>query len=196
MKTEDHLFLGRYLSREFLNSKPVLYRNMFIIGGVLPDINLFSYFRGIITTGKFKGHNYENAEKYIRRSSQKLYERCKYNLLDWLRLGKIIHYTADAFTFVHNNNFKGDLKEHIEYEKRLHLIFLKYFKEVQNVPQVYRTYNTSAPFEYISELHRKYTEKDGEFINDIQNIYTVTLTTMNILTSLKDGKSVCYRSAA
>lgn len=194
MKSEDHLFIGRYLSTEYLSSEPVLYRRMFIAGGILPDINLLSYFRGIMTTGRLKGHNYENSKEYVRRLSQKLCKRCKYNMLDWLKLGELIHYTADAFTFVHNKQFEGNLKEHIEYEKNLHLIFRKYFEEVRTAPQVYT--DGAESFEYISELHRKYTGNAYGFINDIESIYEAVHVIMNTYISSKGKVSVYYRSAA
>lgn len=193
MKTEDHLFIGRYLSAEYLSEKPAFYRKIFVFGGVLPDINLLSYFRGFTVKGRVRGHNYENSKKYVSRLSQKLYDRCEYNMLDWLRLGKLIHYTADAFTFVHNDLFDGNLKEHIEYEEKLHLICRKYFEEVGNAPQL--STDGAAFFEKISELHGKYIGNANGLINDIQNIYKAVHIVMNYI--LSKGKIyVYYRSAA
>ena len=39
-------------------------------------------------------------------------------------LGKLIHYIADAFTFPHNNVFKGNLVQHCKYENKLHQAYL------------------------------------------------------------------------
>ena len=35
-------------------------------------------------------------------------------------LGKLIHYVADAFTFLYNKVFKGNLVQHCKYENKLH----------------------------------------------------------------------------
>ena len=37
----------------------------------------------------------------------------------WRRLGEVMHYMADYFTFPHNRNFTGNLYEHNKYEKHL-----------------------------------------------------------------------------
>ena len=41
-------------------------------------------------------------------------------MADCFRLGVLLHYTADAFTWPHNEQFAGNLKQHVRYERLLH----------------------------------------------------------------------------
>ena len=41
-------------------------------------------------------------------------------MADCFRLGVLLHYTADAFTWPHNKQFAGNLKQHMRYERLLH----------------------------------------------------------------------------
>jgi len=185
MKTSDHLLIGRYLNLQYLASKPDLYRKAFIIGGIFPDINVFSYFRGLLSTGRIRGHNYKNAENYIRRLSDKLSKSSEYSLFDYLRLGELLHYITDAFTFAHNERFDGDLKKHIEYEKRLHLIFNN-FRE-RNIPFKHTfSVNGSSLFKCISVIHQNYISNANKLIWDIENICTAVHITMNMLVDSKN----------
>jgi hypothetical protein len=55
-------------------------------------------------------------QKYIGRLNAGI----KISAAYYLRLGILTHYIADAFTFPHNEQFEGDLREHIKYEQILH----------------------------------------------------------------------------
>ena len=68
----------------------------------------------------------------MQRIALRLQEKPKLNLFDFYTLGKLIHYTADAFTAAHNESFQGNLQEHRSYESSLHQSFLGYF---QIIPQ-------------------------------------------------------------
>ena len=45
------------------------------------------------------------------------------------RLGKLMHYIADSFTFPHNRIFSGTLREHMLYEDGLEEVLRKSLKE-------------------------------------------------------------------
>ena len=50
------------------------------------------------------------------------------NLYDYYTLGKLIHYTADSFTYAHNINFSKALSLHRAYESELQIHFLRYIQ--------------------------------------------------------------------
>ena len=44
----------------------------------------------------------------------------------WRRVGEVVHYIADYFTFPHNEIYPGNLKDHCMYEKELKLYLREY----------------------------------------------------------------------
>lgn len=132
MKIADHLSLGRLLvSRNFECASKVC-KKLFMFGNIYPDINVTSYLRGTFAHGEVRGHNFEHSLKRIKKLIKKLCKdkgrSRKFGFRKVFRLGELVHYTADAFTLPHNKCFKGDLKAHVAYEKRLH----SFFEMVQN----------------------------------------------------------------
>ena len=48
---------------------------------------------------------------------------------DFYRLGTLMHYLADAFTYPHTDAFCGDLQAHRAYERELHETFSSYLRQ-------------------------------------------------------------------
>lgn len=139
MQKKDHLQLAKYLLQNRQSGIPVLCQLAFLYGNIEPDINYLTYLHGFWKYDKFHGHHYENVRPVIDRLLQKLSRRMDpvrkvgsmgemvsvgktdaMGLLDYFRLGKCMHYTADIFTFPHNKEFTGTIKEHCQYEEVLH----------------------------------------------------------------------------
>lgn len=127
MKGECHHLLGRYLVEKYMAGAPRRYAWAFRIGCIEPDRNPATYLKGSLRSELLRGHNWANAERYISRTADKLERREKLRLLDYYLLGRLIHYTTDAFTFAHNGEIFGDnLKEHNDYERALKSYFPRY----------------------------------------------------------------------
>lgn len=125
MKQESHRLLGRYLMNR-LSQQPTRARSIaFYLGCVEPDRNPLSYCKGSIRARWFYGHNYQNAQRWIDRTIGVLERRRHWTLYDYYRLGKLIHYTSDAFTYVHNNCFHAPIRDHRAYENALQDQFLR-----------------------------------------------------------------------
>ena len=119
MKTETHLDLALKICKEQLNKVPFHKKVLFGLGCVLPDFDPFSYLKGF-KIRPFFGHNWENAGGFIVRSAQNIGNKGV-----GLKLGILVHYICDAFTFTHNGDFVGGLHRHTQYEKRLHDLVIK-----------------------------------------------------------------------
>jgi len=126
MRGKSHHFLGKYLVQHYLQDIPEHYINAFLTGCTQPDKNPFTYLKGSFRHRWLRGHNYRNARKYMRKLSHRLEQKAKWNMLDYYMLGKLIHYTADAFTLAHNDFFSSGLKDHRTYEAELQELFLTY----------------------------------------------------------------------
>lgn len=162
MRGKSHISLGQYLMDRYLPELPSRYRRAFLLGCIEPDRNPATYLKGSLRCQWLRGHNYRNARRFMRRISVRLERKEFLNLFDYYTLGKLIHYTADAFTYAHNESFPEKLSDHREYEVRLQDHFLSY---LQQNPQVdIRLARTIM--EGIGSYHREYTSEDTDIHRD------------------------------
>lgn len=129
MKAHSHIQFGKYLLRILAPELPQRYCRAFLFGSIEPDFNYATYFRGFIHHERMRGHNFPNAERCIARLCKRLQLRDVEGMMAWFRLGKLVHYTADAFTHAHNACFGGNLREHRDYEMQLQACFLQALDE-------------------------------------------------------------------
>ena len=129
MRSEDHLALGCYLLAQ--ENVPQLRRHCiaFLLGCIEPDYNQFSYLRGILHHRKFRGHNAENSFAFLTRCRTYFALHEASSAWDFFRLGTMLHYAADAFTWPHNSFWPGSLLDHVRYEKALHPVFTQFLTD-------------------------------------------------------------------
>lgn len=152
MRGKSHICLGQYLIEHYMGSVPRRYTKAFLLGCVEPDRNPITYLKGSIRCQWLRGHNYRNARRFMRRISQRLEGKQSLGLLDYYTLGKLIHYTTDAFTYAHNADFPRDLSQHRDYEAQLQTHFLEF---MQTDPQV-NPKVAGTIMEAIGRYHRDY----------------------------------------
>lgn len=162
MRRKCHQQLGRYLADRYMSHLPQRYVRAFLIGCVEPDHNPVTYLKGSLRCQWLRGHNYLNARRFMRQISRRLEKKEQLNLLDHYTLGKLIHYTADAFTLAHNDFFSSDLAEHREYEASLQEHFLVYLQEDPQIDP-----NTaSSIMEAIYHYHELYEQQETNIRTD------------------------------
>lgn len=162
MRGKSHRCLGQYLARQYMKDIPERYVKAFLIGCVEPDRNPVTYLKGSLRFQWLRGHNYRNARSFMRQISRRLERKDNLNLLDYYTLGKLIHYTADAFTYAHNERFPTNLAEHRVYEAALQDHFLNYLQEDPQVnPQTARSI-----MESIYSYHSQYEELEADIRTD------------------------------
>lgn len=162
MRGKSHKCLGQYLVNQYMNDIPRRYVNAFLIGCIEPDRNPVTYLKGSLRFQWLRGHNYRNARSFMRQISRRLERKENLNLLDYYTLGKLIHYTADAFTYAHNDTFPTDLNEHRVYEAALQEHFLNYLQED---PQVDPAAARSI-MEAIYRYHAEYEALEADIYTD------------------------------
>lgn len=179
IKAQSHLELGRYLSEKYLKNIPVKYIRAFLLGCIEPDKNPTTYLKGSIRSHFLRGHNWESSQRYMQRIAKRLEHRKKLRLTDYYTLGKLVHYTADAFTYAHNNSFPKDLPAHRRYESSLQRYFLSYL-------QAFRPRNIhvqSGIMEQIRQYHREYRSNSASIQTDSKYCITVTSMVMAVLSA-------------
>ena len=162
MRGKSHRCLGRYLIDRYLKDIPPHFQQAFLIGCVEPDLNPATYLKGSIRCQWLRGHNYRNACRFMRDISLRLEKKDKLNLWDYYTLGKLIHYTTDAFTYAHNDSFTTSLSDHREYEAALQDHFLQYIQEDPRVD----TQTAKTIMEAIYSYHREYEAQTADIHTD------------------------------
>ena len=166
MKSKSHNQLGHYLLDHIFSDLKSSRRSAFVIGCMEPDWNPATYLKGFFRAQKLRGHNFENAERGMKRLAKKLIKRKHAGLRDYYRAGKLVHYLTDAFTYAHNRTFAGNLRAHVRYESELQNRFSAYLKE-QNGPQADRI--EGGFYSWLTQAHQRYLslpanmEKDMHF---------------------------------
>ncbi|MDD3513028.1 MAG: zinc dependent phospholipase C family protein [Synergistaceae bacterium] len=178
MKTKSHVLLAGYLLRQIPTVDSVIHQKVFALGCIEPDFNMFSYLKGSAKCQKLRGHNYNSSTNYIIRVLNRLQGKNSWNLWDCYRLGKLMHYLADAFTYPHNDGFTGTLWEHRIYEARLHAYFAAYLKQRS---EENRANCLPTVKEYICEAHKQYMKTSGDVKNDAAYIKQATSRVMRAL---------------
>ena len=133
MTQKDHLALAHYLlerAPEQFHSR--LRRKAFLLGNFIPDYLFFTYLRGFRKSGKMIGHNLPYSEGRMRKLTDRLLETGIRNARDCFRLGLLMHYLADSFTFPHTERFRGTKAEHNRYEKALCSVFQEMIRKKRN----------------------------------------------------------------
>ena len=177
MKSASHQTLGRYLVKEFLEDAPRRYIRAFLIGCIEPDRNPATYFKGSIRSQWLRGHNWGNSRNYINRLTLRLERRKNLHIWDFYSLGKLIHYTTDAFTDAHNSRFTTDLSVHNSSEQKLQEYFLS-FMATDPSPVIDRRGTMMGT---ISAFHHDYLRLPGNAHTDTEFTLTACCTVMSIL---------------
>ncbi len=162
MRGKSHQYLGRYLAGKYMTAVPRRYVRAFLIGCVEPDRNPATYLKGSLRSQWLRGHNWGNAQNYMQRVSLRLERRERMRLLDYYTMGKLVHYTTDAFTSAHNEEFGDSLSDHRTYEAALQDYFLNFLS--QN-PQV-RTDARESVMDTIRAFHQDYIRRPTDIHTD------------------------------
>ena len=171
MRKKSHISLARFLVRKA--GDDVLRRRWkaFYVGSLLPDC------RPSFLTVR---HEYDETIDLVERKIRGLMEERKYLSEDSMRymidLGQIFHYIADYFTFPHNSNYPGSLRDHCVYEKYLKFGLRSYIRERAHAlcaDERERLYSVEEILEYIRRNHQEYmktyrsVEEDCEYITRV-----------------------------
>lgn len=185
MRKKSHISLARFLVREV--GDDVLRRRWkaFYVGSLLPDC------RPSFLTVR---HEYDETFDLVERKIRRLIEEGAYLSEDSMRymidLGQIFHYIADYFTFPHNSNYPGSLKDHCIYEKYLKFRLRSYIQENASklcVREGEKLYSVEGILDYIRRNHQEYMERFRSVEEDCEYITRVCLKVLAAMVCLAHG---------
>ena len=174
MIAKDHRLLGEFLAQQMIKNTSPLATNLFVTGCVFPDQNPLTYLRGLYMGHPLKSHFLFLSYPEIIRLCNKLENRKKLCIWDYYTLGVLLHYVADAFTFPHNEHYRGSMLEHARYEfDLLHPAFEKYLTGEFRT-EMCNANNMQSIESIFSELHGSYMQTEPSALCDTKYICRIS----------------------
>lgn len=168
LRKKSHISLAQFIVKNSDISELHQYKKAFYLGSILPDCK-----PSFLTEKHQFQETFDKVQGYIRDLTENCDtdERNQRNY--WRKIGEVIHYIADYFTFPHNKSFPGNLKDHCMYEKELKLYLRKYLRtgEALNKVRTMRNfYSADSLIEFISRKHKEYLKICHSVVEDCRYI--------------------------
>ena len=185
MRKKSHISLARFLVRKA--GDDVLRRRWkaFYVGSLLPDCR-----PSFLTVRHEYEETFDLVERKIRSLTEDAGRRPEDSMRYMIDLGQIFHYIADYFTFPHNSNYSGSLKDHCIYEKYLKFRLRSYIRERACVPcaeEGEQLYSVEDILDYIRRNHREYMKEFRSVEEDCEYITRVCLQVLAAMVYLVHG---------
>ena len=180
MYRDDHIRMGKDLCQKYLNDVSYAGRFLFRLGNIVPDYLPPTYLKGITRDKKPLGHNYDNCRISVKLRINWLNFKKHWGLFSYFALGVLMHYTADSFTYPHNNFFDGSLHDHAVYEQVLHQKLWKRNAVPVITTEMARTAKEDL-FSFFERQHEEYAANRKEMSDDIAYIKRNCFLLMDLL---------------
>ena len=167
MRKKSHISLAWYLMNSEGMDALKLHKGSFYMGRVLPDC---------MPSFLVRRHTIEDSFEVLEREFQKLvshFDPVKgINCYFCRHLGMITHYVSDYFTFPHNANYPGNLKDHCIYEEELKKQLRAYVHSPEAIRkrQVQEMQSPSDILAMIRQMHEKYLQMESVVRRDCEYI--------------------------
>ena len=118
-----------------------------LLGSILPDLFVYTY---------LEGHIWEATFDIIINLIYVFVEMGRGGFFSYLKLGWVLHYVEDYFTYPHNTVFEGTIPEHYAYEKKMTRWMRDGALEQMSMPICKELDSSSQLKNRIQELHDNY----------------------------------------
>lgn len=182
MRKITHIELGKKLSKNVKDD--YLKYKSFIFGNIFPDcVPTFIYIR----------HNIKSTFNKLEKLLNEIFVLDINTHKFWIKLGCIIHYISDYFTYPHTKIFNGGFFIHNKYEKDLKNNFIKYLDiNNHNIKQNFK--NIKDILLYIKQEQENYfiiKKEDKSIIVDVYYIGKVCQIVFENIISYKINDCFC-----
>ncbi len=188
MRKKSHISLAMYLVREMKLEGLYKHRKAFYFGSILPDLT-----PKMVTSPHEFATSYADIQEFIRSIfAEGIGEEWKERVF-WRRIGFVLHYMADYFTFPHNVSFEGNLKDHCMYESEMKY-YLREFVWTAEARQIFargreearRIRNIEELFGYIEKMHEAYMQSEHSVAEDCRQILLLCSAALGVLAQAAD----------
>lgn len=196
MRKKSHISLAGYLVRELKLQELIKHKKAFYLGSILPDLN---------PKMVKEPHEISTSFEKFRDSVCCLIQEAKDGRCSerafWRRIGMVIHYLADYFTFPHNTTYDGNLKDHCVYEGDMKYQMREYVRtpEAKMIFRNQKEYalqisSEEALFSYIQEAHGSYLGERHSVIEDCRWILEMSAVVLVAILRMVNEEYLCSLS--
>ena len=178
METKNHLALAKYLVQETSDQMLDRYKNVFVLGNIMPDINLLTYFQGRHYT------DFTSVKKKIIQLLAKPF----WNAADIYILGIITHYIADFFTRPHNQQYRVNLIDHYKYESTLCAVIKDCLDHKPNRNRYNMPLKSEDLITHIETKHQEYLEIKTSPVDDCYFIISISTSMLHSVFTIMNLK--------
>ena len=124
MRKKSHISLAKHIVN--ISEVPGFdkHKKAFYVGSIMPDCK-----PSFITKRHEINETFELVEKRIHKLTQGYKSPKELSTMYFEKLGEVVHYIADYFTFPHNKEYPGTMAEHCVYEGELKHKLRAYIRE-------------------------------------------------------------------
>jgi len=154
MRKKSHISLAKGVIHGLDIDERISHRLSFFIGSIWPDCT-----PSFLTKRHCIDDTFEILLKKMDRFIQKYKKEKDMGIASTWRMGIVLHYIADYFTYPHNSHYPGGFKDHCIYEEELKHRMYKFVADMKSslprydVPVFADTNQISA---YIKNRHASY----------------------------------------
>ncbi|MGN0335587.1 MAG: zinc dependent phospholipase C family protein [Lachnospiraceae bacterium] len=171
MRKKSHISLAGFLVNGLENEVLSRRWKAFYVGSLLPDCK-----PSFLTVRHEYDETFEIVEDKIRHLIKKRRELREDSFRYMVDLGQVFHYIADYFTFPHNTNYPGNLKDHCIYERNLKSELYSYIREGNasfSSDSSDKISSVDDILKYIRKSHKEYMENFRSVSEDCEYITRV-----------------------
>ncbi|MBS7008481.1 zinc dependent phospholipase C family protein [Anaerostipes sp.] len=184
MRKKSHISLAGQIMDSLQLEEVFDYKLPFYIGSIWPDCR-----PSFITTPHTFDITYDKIENQLDDFVADYDSLKGMNMRRCAKLGVIIHYIADYFTYPHNSTYEGNVKDHCFYERDLKHELKEYLsteEAMERKDRIVPLNSTKGLSEFIKNIHAEYMLREHSVADDIQYIVDVcTTVVMSILNIIK-----------
>ncbi|MEE3393439.1 MAG: zinc dependent phospholipase C family protein [Lachnospiraceae bacterium] len=170
MRKKSHLSLAWYLMNSEGMTSLQSHKGSFYIGSILPDC---------VPSFLVKRHTFDDAFGSFKEELAKILKhfamKQEVDSYFCIHLGILLHYTADFFTFPHNSNYPGNIKDHCSYEEDLKVALRSYLHNPDSASRrlAVSVHTPEEITSFIARMHDLYMKITSAVERDIEYIVFV-----------------------
>lgn len=148
MRKQGHLLVTNHIMMEQKGWE----KACILLGCVLPDFWIPSL---------IKGHKRENNWNKMKEKMEKLEKKGIWNVQNCIRLGIVLHFVEDYFTYAHSINYDGGILAHCKYEKKQYKEFKEHLSVEKHVIEqvgAFYKYYVNSIVDWMEEQFEEYDE--------------------------------------
>ncbi len=172
MRKKSHISLARHIVN--ISDVPNFdkHKKAFYVGSIMPDCK-----PSFLTKRHEINETFALVEKGIRKLTEGYESPKELSTLYFEKLGEVVHYIADYFTFPHNKEYPGSMKQHCIYEGQLkHKLraYIRYLDEKKmrewrrdlQLENLERFRTVSDISEFLKAEHRNYIRRGHHSVEE------------------------------